>query len=170
MSRGAGFAHSQRVAYIDNNITNEEEKEKRLQEANELLAIEREMEKAKTERRKADLEKAAVARSKLLKTQSTDRTNREEKAKKQKVTTVTKPNWTIIFAVSTIIIVLVGFFIFMFRGRQTIVQPTFQQQFRQLPRQIPQMPQQFARMPGQVMSGGAKDMNNMIKFVKSLLG
>ena len=170
MSKGAGFAYTQAVTDIEKRIVDEAEKKQRLQEAADLLVVEREMEKAKAERRKADLAEAAVKRSKLLKQQSADRAKREAIANKPKVTTVSKTNWTVIFAVSVIIIVLIGFFIFMFRGRQSIVRPTLQQQFRQLPRQLPQMPQQFARMPGQVMTGGAKDMNNMINFIKSFFG
>ena len=73
-----------------------------------------------------------------------------------------------IFAVSVIVIISIMFFVFMFRGRQSSVQPTFQQQFRQLPQQMVRMPQQMVRMPGQVMMGGAKDMGNLIKKIKSL--
>ena len=79
-----------------------------------------------------------------------------------------KPNWVMIFSVSVGVIISIMFFIFMFRGRQTAVQPTFQQQFRQLPQQLQQMPQQMVQMPQQVMRGGAKGMNIIIKKIKSL--
>jgi len=170
MSKGGGFAYAQTVQNIERQSLTTAEKDKQLAEAQKVLEADTALEKAKEQRNKDAIEKAAIARAKLLKKQSGERAARKVKDEKKVTTTTKKPNWTIIIATSIIVIISIMFFIFMFRSRQSSVAPTIQQQFRLIPQQLPRMPQQFVQMPRQIMRGGAKDMNKMIKFIKSLFG